>query len=126
MSTTASTNRPHIAAFLDYVHQAYRWDELTPEHQAAARRHWLDNFAGFVPSIDLYEAQRAAVQLRYLQAGFAECLEQDPTRFPPDHPVRDALDQLAAAAATAAAAQAVLEAHKEDIPRIGQVKAQAG
>ena len=126
MSPKANPNRAHIAEFLDYVHQTYRWNELTPEHQAAARRHWLENFAGFVPGIDLYEVQRAAVQLRYLQAGFNECLDQAPTDFPPDHPVRAALEQLTTAAQASEAAQAVLAAHKDEIPRIGQINHRAG
>ena len=105
MPTNNPAETPPIAAFLDYVNQIHRWYQLRPEDRDDDRKRWLNNFADFSPSIELYELRRTARQLRFLNAGYTQCLEQEPTKFPPDPPLRAATERLETAAQAPGAAQ---------------------
>lgn len=121
MTQAAKQERRHIHEFLELTHQQFRWEELTPEHQEQARRHWLTSFSGFVPAIDLPDISAAGHKLRYLKTAYSECLDQSPTDFPTDHPIRAALEQLEQASRLADQASATIKEYLPDIPRIGQV-----
>lgn len=121
MALIPSPDRPRINAFLDYLYQAKRWEELDPIQLQDIRRNWRHSFAGFSARIDLADIARQAQQLRYLQTAYAECLDRDPASFPPEHPIHDALSQLEQAARLADQAHATIRKYETEIPRIGDI-----
>lgn len=121
MTPMPNPKSPHIQEFLKQTYYQYRWDALSPEHREQARQHWLTGFSGFVPAIDHPDITAAGHKLRYLKAAYSECLDQAPMDFPPEHPLRAALEQLEQAATLADQASATVKEYLPDIPRIGEV-----